>query len=358
MLGRRELLRRGSGLLAAGAATALTSRAAGADTGSNPRGRLGSACPPIYVGIRPAPSAEVQAACDTGPLSFLDNRTLVTVYGRSFGVAPVLGMLGRLESFDELEEATRPWTETIRLLNSRRSVTLAPHLLYALARGCQEPGDACLIMLDGSGVDIISEYIEPARERGMAVVLDAQIGRSTAPYLIRRMIDRGYLAYPNVHVALDPEYATGPDQTMPGHPIGYLTADEINEAQDLLATYVRDENLLFKKMLMVHQFVDDQTDSWTMISNKQAIEVFDEVDLVINADGFGTPDAKVMKYNGITDPSAYPRLNWRAIKIFHENPIAPRFADSPVMTPRQIFGLDPTPGGLRMWAGPHALVLG
>ena len=172
------------------------------------------------------------------------------------------------------------------------------------------------------------------------------------------MIDRGYLAHPNVHVALDPEFATEPDQTMPGHPIGYLTADEINEAQDLLATYVRDENLLFKKMLMVHQFVDDQTDSWTMIPNKQAIEVFDEVDLVINADGFGTPDAKVMKYNGITDPSAYPRLNWRAIKIFQENPIAPRFADSPVMTPRQIFGLDPTPGGLRMWASPHALVLG
>ncbi len=358
MLGRRELLRRGSGLLAAGAATALTSRAAGADTGSNPRGGLGSACPPIYVEIRPAPSAEVQAACGTGPLSFLDNRTLITVYGRSFGVAPVLGMLGRVESFDELEEATRPWTETIALLNSRRSVTLAPHLLYALARGCQEPGDACLIMLDRSGVDIISEYIEPARERGMAVVLDTQIGRSTAPYLIRRMIDRGYLAYPNVHVALDPEFATEPDQTMPGHPIGYLTADEINEAQDLLATYVRDENLLFKKILMVHQFVDHQTDSWTMIPNKQAIEVFDEVDVVINADGFGTPDAKVLRYNGITDPSAYPWLNWRAIKIFQENPIAPRFADSPVMTPRQIFGLDPTPGGLRMWASPHALVLG
>ncbi len=293
----------------------------------------------------------------TGPQSFMRDQTLISVYGRSFGVAPILGMLGQLESFDELERVVEPWTTGVREVTNGQRVVVAPHLLYALARPCQEAGDSCLIFLDASGVDIVGEYVEPALERDMAVILDAQIGRSSPEYIVRRMIDAGFLAYPNVHVALDPEFATLRGQVTPGDPIGQLHADQINSIQELLAGYVRDDNLPFKKVLIVHQVIDALTDSWTMIPAKQEIEEFAEVEVIINADGFGSPDAKVYKYNAVTDRQAYPGLRWRGFKIFHYNPYAPRFSDTPVMTPRQVFGLDPTSAGWRMWAPPHLLVL-
>ena len=144
---------------------------------------------------------------------------------------------------------------------------------------------------------------------------------------------------------------------MPGHPIGWLSARAINEAQSILADYVRSERLSHKKIMIIHQFVDELSDSWSMVSDKRNLEVFPEVDLVMDADGFGSPDAKIHKYNAITNPEAYPHLQWRGIKIFQHNKYAPRYSDTPVLTPRQIFGLDPTHAGWRMWAPPHLIVL-
>ena len=293
----------------------------------------------------------------SGPRSFMEDRTLLSVYGRSFGVAPILGMLGELQSLDEMQQAVQPWVEGFSAVTDSRPITLAPHLLYALARRCHDDGDTCLIFLDASGVDIVAEYIEPTEERGMAVILDVQIGRMTPLSLVRRMIDAGYLAYPHVHVALDPEFATQPGQYHPGDPIGQLPADPINQAQELLSEYALDENLPVCKALIVHQFVDARTNHWSMIPDKQNIQRFPGVEVVINADGFGSPDAKVWKYNAMTDPEEYPSLPWRGIKIFQYNRHAPRFSDNPVLTPRQVYGIDPTPAGRRMWAGPHLIVL-
>jgi hypothetical protein len=290
------------------------------------------------------------------PQSIVKSSPVITVYGRSFGVAPILGMLGDLNSFDELEHSIAPWVQATEEL-AQAPVTVAPHLIYALARPCQGEDDSCLIFLDGSGVDLVNEYILPAQERGMGVVLDAQMGRLSPSFFVRRMIDMGYMAYPNVHIALDPEFATQPGQNMPGHPIGWLSANAINEAQRILADYVRSENLSHKKIMIIHQFVDELSDSWSMVSRKRDIATFPEVDLVFDADGFGSPDAKIHKYNAITNPEAYPHLQWRGIKIFQHNKYAPRFSDTPVLTPRQLFGLDPTRSGWRMWAPPHLIVL-
>ncbi len=335
--------------MAGGAAGLLATRNAGAWDIYDP------AFPPD--GLIPYPQDAKADPSPPRPQSFIGDRTLITVYGRSFGVAPVLGMLGAVQSLDEMAQRVQPWADSVGQLNDNRPVTLAPHLLYAVARPCYSDDDSCVILLDASGVDIIGDYIEPARERGMAVVLDAQMGRLSPLYFIRRMIDAGFLAYPNVHVALDPEFATRPGQTMPGDPIGHLTADAINRAQELLATYVRDENLPFKKLLMVHQFADLATTGWTMISHKHDLEVFPEVELVIDADGFGSPDVKVWAYNELTSQERYPRIQWRGLKLFQANPYAPRFSDRPMLTPQQVFGLDPTPGGHRMWAAPHVLVI-
>lgn len=366
MHGRRSFLRQGLRLLAGGTAGAtfggLATAVHAAGPSSDPQDTpdITDAWPPFIVPTAPSLDElgfRTPSVAEPGsPKSVVQSTPVVTVYGRSFGVAPILGLLGDLNSFDELERSIEPWVTATEEL-AQAPVTVAPHLIYALARPCQGDDDSCLIFLDGSGVDLVNEYILPAAERGMAVVLDAQMGRLSPSFFVRRMIDMGYMAYPNVHIALDPEFATQPKQTMPGHPIGWLSASAINEAQRILADYVRSEGLSHKKIMIIHQFVDELSDSWSMVYGKRNLEVFPEVDLVLDADGFGSPDAKILKYNAITNPEAYPHLQWRGIKIFQYNKYAPRFSDSPVLTPRQLFGLDSTRAGWRMWAPPHLIVL-
>ena len=376
MYGRRSFLRRGLGLLAGGAAGALVGGLATAFAQSGPDGAPDTLHPPADPDPFQVPPAVRQFICEASepnpsacgwwsrsdppkapdPESVLQTRPMLTVYGRSFGVAPILGKLGALNSFDDLERHVAPWVGAMSQL-ADAPITVAPHLIYGLARPCHSADDTCMIFLDASGVDLVEEYIKPAADRDMAVILDSQIGRLSPTYFIRRMMDAGLLAYPNVHVALDPEFATRPDQNMPGHPIGTLSATSINQVQALLARYVREEGLSHKKVLIVHQFVDDITDSWSMVPGKQNIEIYPEVELVFDADGFGSPAAKVHKYNAITSPTAYPQIEWRGIKIFQHNSRAPWASDTPVMTPRQIYGLDPTSNGWRMWAPPHLVVV-
>ena len=286
MYGRRSFLRRGLGLLSGGAAGTLLGRVAAASAPTEPYGASASPSPPAES-ERSRPAASIldricEAAdlepteCEwwsdpsaaTGPQSVLQSYQVLTVYGRSFGVAPVLGMLGALSSFDELERSVAPWTSAMSDLGEA-PVMVAPHLIYGLATPCQSADDSCVIFLDASGVDLIEDYIKPAADRDMAVILDTQIGRLQPTYFVQRMIDAGYLAYPNVHIALDPEFATAPDQDMPGKPIGTLSAASINQAQAALAAYVREEGLSHKKVLIVHQFVDDISDSWSMVPGKQ-----------------------------------------------------------------------------------------
>ena len=376
MFDRRSFLRHGLGLLSGSAAGTLLGRVATASAPAEPSGAAGSLHPVAEVSPPQPPESIADLICEAaepdpgicdwwshvlpptplGPLSVLQRHSLLSVYGRSFGVAPVLGMLGAVNSFDELEHSVEPWVHAMSEF-AEAPVKVAPHLIYALARNCRGTDDSCMIFLDASGVDLIEDYIKPAADRDMDVILDSQIGRLSPTYFIRRMIDAGYLAYPNVHVALDPEFATKPDQDTPGKPTGSLSAYSINEVQALLASYVREEGLSHKKVLIVHQFVDDVSDSWSMVPGKRNIEIYPEVELVFDADGFGSPNAKVHKYNAITSPTAYPQIEWRGIKIFQHNSRAPWASDTPVMTPRQIYGLDPTSSGWRMWAPPHLLVV-
>ena len=386
MRGRRSFLRDSLRLLAGGTAGSVSGRLAAAVTLTQPgtfaQPLLSSSCPdqkpettlndPAISGtvLANIQKAHVLSPADSSlhiddcrppkrsePQSVMQKTRLITVYGRSFGIAPILGMLGNFKSFNELEQGIEPWVNSTADLTGDR-VTVAPHLIYALARPCHGSEDSCLIFLDAlRGVDLIEDYIKPAAKRGMAVVLDAQLGRLSPIPILKRMINAGYLSFPNVHIALDPEFSTKPGQSIPGTPWGTLSAELINEAQGLLANYVRSASLSHKKVLIVHQFVDATTNSWSMIPRKQHIKVFPEVELVFDADGFGSPDAKIYKYNAMTDPAVYPRMQWRGIKLFNQNPYARYFSDNPLMTPQQVFGIEPTTSGRRMRIPPNLLVL-
>lgn len=278
------------------------------------------------------------------------------MYGRGFGVAPILGRLGTYKDIDAMAAATQSWVNDISAVNDGKGVVRGIHLIYALAVPCIRKG-ACLQYPSG---DIVANYIQPAAQRGWVVILDTQLGRSNPVAQVNHMIDEGYLKHDNVHVAIDPEFHARAGQHDPGTPIGTVTAAQINEVQEVLDAYVQRENLKTKKILIVHQFGDATVHDGVpyMIQDKKTLRDYPNVELVIDADGLGSPLLKVRKYNLITNPRVYPFVRYRGIKIFFPSRWEHRgHFDKPPMDLNQIFGLVPVSGKMRMSAKPNVVII-
>jgi len=281
------------------------------------------------------------------------------MYGRAFGVAPILGRLGSYQNFTDMAKDVAGFSDQIKAVNGGKPVLPMVHLIYALAMPCSGNGD-CLFYLEGQDPNLVDDYIKPAQQRGWLVLLDTQLGRSDPVTQVNRMIAEGYLKYDNVEVALDPEFHSVPGHDRPGIPIGTITAAQVNQVQQILDDYVQKEHLPHRKILMVHQFGDKMVNDGVpfMIQDKDQVKDYPNVDLVIDADGVGGPDAKVTKYDKMTDSTAYPFIDYRGIKIFLPNPYEQAgHYDKPPLTFRQVFGLDPTPGKARMSVPPDVVII-
>jgi len=292
-------------------------------------------------------------------VSLLARNTLFTVYGRAFNYAPILGRLGTYKSIEEMEKDIQPWVQGIDKRNDGKGVIPGIHLIYAMAIPCK-PNDDCLLYLEGMVKDIVGTYIQPAAKHGWMVVLDTQVGKSNPVQQVKRIIDKGYLKYENVVVAIDPEFHVHPGRERPGIPIGVIQASQINEVQQMLDDYVRTQNQPKKKILIVHQFGDPNVNDGVpfMIQNKKGLKTYDNVDLVIDMDGFGEQAVKVHKYNKITDSNVYPIIKYRGIKVFFPNKWEHHgHFDKPPMNLDQIFGLEPAKDGPKMQAKPDVLII-
>lgn len=297
-----------------------------------------------------------QAVDISGAVSLLETHTLFTVYGRGFGIAPILGVLGTYKDFDSMQAGTHQQVTEIASVNGGKAVMTGVELIYGLAVPCKGSRD-CLDYLDGN---IVERYIKPAAQRGCVVVLDTQLGRSDPVAQVRRMIEKGYLNYDNVHVAIDPEFHVYPGGDLPGTPVGTITAEQINEAQSLLDDLVKRAQLSTKKILIIHQFGDPAVRDGVpnMISDKLNLKSFPNVELVIDMDGLGTPDAKVEKYNRITSSQIYPFIQFRGIKVFYRSPLEKHgHYDKPPMTMPEVFGITSVPGGLRILTKPNVVII-
>ena len=291
--------------------------------------------------------------------SILTDNTLFTVYGRAFARAPILGRLGTYRGFADMEKDIKPWIQGIQKRNDKAGVIPAVHLIYAMATPCEHAKD-CLLYLDGGSLDLVKSYIEPAARRGWMVVLDTQIGKSNPVQQVKRMIDKGYLKYENVAVAIDPEFHVYEGKETPGQPIGTVKASQINDVQQMLDDYVRNQNLQKKKILIVHQFGDANVDDGVpfMIKHKSTVKTYDNVELVIDMDGLGKQAVKVVKYNKTTDAKVYPFIKFRGIKIFFPNRWEKHgHYDKPPLSLDQIFGLKKARGGPLMQYKPDVVII-
>ncbi|MEZ4503865.1 MAG: hypothetical protein R3C39_14680 [Dehalococcoidia bacterium] len=256
---------------------------------------------------------------DERPASVLDHAQVVSFYGAP-GI-PAMGALGTYDTPRAAGDAIQGFVADYRAAGDGRPVLGAFHIVAAIAQ--RSPGN------DGTYLgrlssDRITPYIEEARRRGFLVFLDVQVGWSEPVDELRRLAP--YLEDPIVHVALDPEFATRPDNEPPGAAIGTLDADQINEAQAWLAQFVRDHDLP-AKILIVHQFRED------MLAQPEDIAHLPEIDLVIDMDGFGPSSAKLSKYDRFA-LSSY--AEYSGLKLFFDH-------DTPLLTPADVQALKPPP---------------
>ena len=242
---------------------------------------------------------------------------MVALYGSP--LSPDLGVLGLFPP----DEAARRLIEEAGIydnLNGDRRVTPAIDLIYSQAQNEPTENGLYLRSLDDASVQT---YINLAEQNNLQLILDLQIGRGNLLDEVRK-IER-FLVNPRVHVAIDPEYAVGP-QGVPLWTPGVITGNEINDVQDYLAWLVAQYQLP-PKMLVIHQYME-QT-----IVNGDATRQVPNVDLVLNMDGIGPPSEKADKYQLF---ASRPYAVRRSYNVFIRH-------DDPVISEDEIMRLSPQP---------------
>jgi len=176
---------------------------------------------------------------------------------------------------------------------------------------------------------VVEEYIEFAAEKGWIVFLDHQLGKYSVEESINSMLP--YLQYPNVHLAIDPEWRT----LKPMEEIGFITGTELNEAQRIIDAYLDANGLPGIRMLVVHQFRS------TMIRDMASVHAgFDRVVLVHTADGFGSP---ALKKNTYAWNARALNMPVKGFKLFFESTVTGAGWDQPLMRPEEVLVLEPMP---------------
>jgi len=170
---------------------------------------------------------------------------------------------------------------------------------------------------------LILTYLKAARRAKALLILDIQPGRANFVTEVKALAD--VLIQPDVGLALDPEWRMRPTQ-VPGRVIGSVDASEINEVTAWLSDFVNAGNLP-DKLVIVHQFTDE------MIRRKKGLKVRPGIDMVLNADGFGTAAAKTATYGRVVRNRGPFHTGFKLFFV----------EDTGLMTPKQVLRLRPQP---------------
>lgn len=249
-----------------------------------------------------------------GGREILPRYRVVAYYG-----APQDAQLGALgigtpaHAVARLERQARPY--------GRRSRPVMPALELLAVVAANSPGEGGRYNLRQPD-SVIRRYLHAARRAKALLILDIQPGRSDFFTEATRL--KRWLKYPDVGLALDPEWRMDPGQ-VPGQVIGHVGAREVNATAAWLSQLVRRRDLP-EKLFLVHEFTED------MVPEAQ-LKRPPGLAYVLNVDGFGTQTLKVAKYKGFM---AEARGFHRGFKLFYHE-------DTDTMTPREVMHLHPRP---------------
>ncbi|MCP4592863.1 MAG: hypothetical protein GY842_19175, partial [bacterium] len=171
--------------------------------------------------------------------------------------------------------------------------------------------------------DTTRPWIEGARAAGGWAIVDIQPAHASVDVELDFIAP--LLREPDVHLAVDPEFVMAEADDVPGSQLGIITGPQINRIQAWLEQVARATGQ--HKLLIIHQFND------RMIERKDEILDYALVDLVWDADGFGSPYPKIGDYIQYSGEAGF---DYGGFKIFYEY-------DVPPMTPEQVLALEPPP---------------
>jgi hypothetical protein len=173
-------------------------------------------------------------------------------------------------------------------------------------------------------IDTVIKWAKPIEA---LVFLDIQVGHSTVKAEVEQL--KQYLALPNVHLGIDPEFSLKNGER-PGSKIGYFTADDINDAIDILVDVVQ-KNKLSPKVLIIHRFTQG------MIKNYKDIKTVPEVQIVMHMDGFGS---KVLKRSTYLRYIYREPVQFTGFKLFYKND---NWNDWQMYEPKELVKFTPKP---------------
>jgi hypothetical protein len=266
--------------------------------------------------VEPEPLPRAVALPAAKPESILDS-DILAYYGHP--LSKNMGILGRFTK-EETDLQLQMLADEYRAVNGGREVITAFYIIY----GTVWPAGDIGILRES----VLLEYIQYAQEHNMLVFIDHQIGRYDPVDALKRMLP--YLAYPNVHLALDPEWRT----TRPMEEIGSVTGAELNRIQQVMEEYIVEHHIQGERMLVIHQF------NYIMIKNRFDVRTdFEHVRLIHCADGWGTAAQKLGAYAYNAQAANMP---FKGFKLFLPSATTNN-VDTPLFTPKQVIELNPRP---------------
>ena len=254
--------------------------------------------------------------------AILPFKRIVAYYGNFYSKG--MGVLGEYPTdvvLAMLASTTAMWT----VADPTTPVVPAIHYIAVVAQDrAGKDGKYILRMPD----DQIDHALDLASRVQGLVFLDIQVAKSTLEYELP-MLEK-YLKMPQVHLGIDPEFSMKYGNS-PGTVIGTFDATDINYAAEYLAGLVRD-NHLPPKVLVVHRFTQD------MVTNYKNIRPLPEVQIVMDMDGWGSPEKKKGTYNRVIAPEP---VHFTGIKLFYKNDIKP--PSTGLLTTEEVLNLTPAP---------------
>jgi hypothetical protein len=231
-----------------------------------------------------------------------------------------MGILGRY-TLPELDARLTKLALEYKAVSGGRNIQKAFYIIY----GTVWPEGEIGILRES----VLLEYIQYGLDHDILVFIDHQIGRYDSVASLKRLLP--YLRFPNVHLALDPEWRT----TKPMLEIGSMTAGEVNQVQQVMEDYMVENQIPGERMLVIHQF------NWRMITNRENVKAGrDRVRLIHCADGFGNPSIKRQSYafNALAR-----NIPLKGFKLFYNFEIPGAGYDDPIFSPKQVYELNPRP---------------
>lgn len=174
----------------------------------------------------------------------------------------------------------------------------------------------------------VQKAIDLANQVHGIVILDVQVGLSNLPTELP-LLDQ-YLKLPNVHLAIDPEFAMH-NGAKPGTVVGTYSSSDVNYAINHLSKIVQDNNLP-PKVLIVHRFTQN------MVTGYQNITPTPEVQVVMDMDGWGSPAKKLNTYQQFEHLQP---VQFTGFKLFYKNDLKP--PSTRMLTPGELLKLSPQP---------------